>query len=119
MMKEREFFKNLELLRQEKEDISITFQVMRRIENDERKRILIISSVLLPFVFAFSVGVLKILVNTPLRVIPQFIYSFFRVGNLNPIIFTFIFLLIISYTISFFTSFVIIGGADHEVLLPS
>lgn len=118
-MKEKEFFKNLELLRQNNESVSITFMIMKRIENERRKKTLIISSILFPFVFAFSVGILKILVNTPLKVIPQFIYSFFRVGNFNPIIFTFIFLLIISYAISFFTSFVIIGGVDHEVLLPS
>ena len=119
MMKEKEFLKNLELLRQDNESVSITFMVMKRIENEQRKKTLIISSILFPFVFAFSVWLLKLLVNTPLKVIPQFIYSFLRVGNFNPIIFTFIFLLIISYTISFFTSFVIIGGVDHEVLLPS
>jgi hypothetical protein len=119
MMKEREFLKNLQLLRQDSEEVHLTFEVMNRLESEQRKRVLIISGILLPFVFFFSLLSLKLIVNTPLKVITDFIYSFLRVGNLSPITFTFIFLLIISFTISFFASFVIIGGVDHEVLLPS
>lgn len=121
MMKERELLENLKLLKQGREGIFITYKVMKRIENEERKKVIIVSGILTPFVFFISAWLLKLIINTPLRVVLGFIYSLYkvRVLNLSPVVYTVIFLIFISISISFFTSFLIVGGEDHEVLLSS
>jgi hypothetical protein len=120
-MKERELLENLKLLKQGREGIFITYKVMKRIENEERKKVIIVSGILTPFVFFISAWLLKLIMNTPLRVVLGFIYSLYkvRVLNLSPVVYTVIFLIFISISISFFTSFLIVGGEDHEVLLSS
>lgn len=118
-MKEREFLKELNLLKEEKAEIDVRGYVMARIKINNIKRIFVRTLVISPMMFIATMEIVWLLQKAGLM---KYITLLLPLPNIffhSPFVSFIIYVSIISIALSVMFSIFIEGGDVNEMLLPS